>query len=134
MALTAGGLLWLAGTDEHSTFVGALLGPTIVLGAGQGISMSASAIAGVAGVSPHRAGLASGLLNATRQLGGALGLAVLAAVATTRVNGLLDGAKPTAEALRHAYAYGYALAFGVAAGIAAVGVVAAFAAPGKPRS
>jgi len=134
MALTAGGLLWLTGVDEHSTFAGTLLGPTIVLGAGQGISMSASAIAGVAGVPPQRAGLASGLLNATRQLGGALGLAVLAAVATTRVKSLLDGAKPTAEALRHAYASGYSLVFGVAAGIAAVGVVAAFAAPGRPRS
>ncbi|WP_338693505.1 MFS transporter [Streptomyces sp. Q6] len=133
MTLTAGGLLWLAAIDEHATFAAALLGPTIVLGAGQGISMSASAIAGVAGVPPHQAGLASGLLNATRQLGGALGLAVLAAVATTRVNGLLDGVRPTADLVRHAYASGYALAFAVGAGIAAVGVVAAFAAPGKPR-
>ncbi|MCI3270044.1 MFS transporter [Streptomyces cylindrosporus] len=132
MTLTAGGLLWLAFLDENSTFAAAVLGPTIVLGAGQGISMAASAIAGVAGVPPHQAGLASGLLNATRQLGGALGLAVLAALATTHVKDLLDGAKPTAQLLRHAYASGYALAFGVAAGLAAVGVIAAFAAPGKP--
>ncbi|MFC8075114.1 MFS transporter [Streptomyces sp. NPDC057307] len=133
MALTAGGLLWLSRITEDSTFVGGLLGPTIILGAGQGISMSASAIAGVAGVAPEQAGLASGLLNATRQLGGALGLAVLAAVATSRIDTVLDeGGRPAAALARHAYASGYALAFGVAAGLAVVGLLAAFAAPGRP--
>lgn len=133
MALTAGGLLWLSGVTEDSTFVGGLLGPTIILGAGQGISMSASAIAGVAGVAPQQAGLASGLLNATRQLGGALGLAVLAAVASARIDSL-SGAGSTTALARHAYASGYALAFGVAAALAAVGLLAALAAPGRPQA
>lgn len=132
MALTAVGLLWLARISETSGFAAGLLGPTVVLGAGQGLSMAASAIAGVAGVPPHQAGLASGLLNATRQLGGALGLAVLAAIATARADGLLGDGKPTAELVRHAYSSGYALAFGVAAALAAVGVLASFAAPGRP--
>ncbi|WP_431038232.1 MFS transporter [Streptomyces sp. P6-2-1] len=131
MALTGAGLLWLSRLTEDSGFAGGLLGPTLVVGAGQGIAMSASAIAGVAGVAPERAGLASGLLNATRQLGGALGLAVLAAVASSRTESLMAGAARPAALARHALASGYALAFGVAAGLAALGLLAALAAPGR---
>ncbi|EFG64302.1 MFS transporter, partial [Streptomyces sp. SPB074] len=121
MALTAAGLLWLSRLTEDSGFAGGLLGPTLVVGTGQGISMSASAIAGVAGVPPARVGLASGLLNATRQLGGALGLAVLAAVATSRTESVLgDAVRPAAALVRHAHASGYALAFGAAAALAAL--------------
>nr|AAC18101.1 putative antibiotic antiporter [Streptomyces roseofulvus] len=132
MALTAAGLLWLSRLTEDSGFAGGLLGPTLVVGIGQGISMSASAIAGVAGVRPQQAGLASGLLNATRQLGGALGLAVVAAVATSRADGLLDGvARPTAELARHAQASGHPLSIAVAAALSAVGLLASLAAPGR---
>ncbi|MFR9725323.1 MFS transporter [Streptomyces sp. MS19] len=130
MVLSAGGLFWLGRLTEGSSFAGGVLGPTLALGVGQGISMSATAIAGVAGVPARRAGLASGLLNAARQLGGAVGLAVLAAVAAARVTGLAEGGVPGP----HAYASGYGLAFTVAGVLALAGALTALAAPGgTPR-
>ncbi|CAO5192384.1 Cephamycin export protein CmcT [Frankia sp. AiPs1] len=126
LVLTAGGLGWLAFLDEHSSFVGGILGPTILVGIGQGAVMASATMAGTAGLPMNQAGLASGLINATRQLGGALGLAVLASLATTRIT-------HTAGSPAHAQASGYALALAIAAAIPAVAVIPAIFAPGRPR-
>jgi predicted MFS family arabinose efflux permease len=126
LVLTAGGLAWLALLDEHSSFVGGILGPTVLVGIGQGAVMACATMAGTAGLPMNQAGLASGLINATRQLGGALGLAVLATIATARIT-------HTAGSPAHAQASGYALALAIAAAIPAVALIPAAFAPGRPR-
>ena len=78
-------------------------------------------IAALAGVGPQDAGLASGLLNTSQQVGGAIGVAVASSIAVSRATHLLHtGSSPAA-----AFTHGYALAFWVVAGISAAGVVAA---------
>jgi hypothetical protein len=60
-----------------------VLGPVILIGLGIGMSFVPMTLSATAGVPPHEAGLASGFINTTRQVGGALGLAVMATIATT---------------------------------------------------
>jgi hypothetical protein len=75
----------------------------------------------MSGVEPQDAGLASGLVNTTAQVGGALGLAVLATLSATRSETLTDQGKPLAEALTG----GYQLAFVVGLGLALAALVVA---------
>ena len=79
-------------------------------------------IAAVAGVEPHEAGLASGLINTSQQIGGALGLAVLAAVANSRRDSLLE----TGTALPSAMTEGFQTALIVGAGFAVFGALLAY--------
>ncbi len=129
MTLMTAGLVWLARLSPEASILGGVIAPSIVLGAGQGMAMGATTIAGMADVPIRDAGIAAGLLNATRQIGGAIGLAVLATVANERVTALLATGPPSPDLTRQAYASGYALAFAVGAGITAIGLVAAFSAP-----
>ncbi|NKR65219.1 MFS transporter [Rhodococcus hoagii] len=78
------GFLWLAGVSAHGTFATDLLGPMIVLGIGLGISFVRLTDAAVTGVRSEDGGLASGLVNTSRQIGGAVGLAVLGTFAAAR--------------------------------------------------
>jgi hypothetical protein len=80
-------------------------------------------IAALAGVQPHEAGLASGLINTSQQIGGALGVAIAATVAFTHTTTLLH----TGHALAEAQTSGFALGFWVIAGFAAAAVVATLA-------
>jgi EmrB/QacA subfamily drug resistance transporter len=85
--------------------------PTMVLfGVGAGLGFPALMTVAMSGVEPQDAGLASGLVNTTAQVGGALGLAVLATLATTRAGDLQAGGDPLAAALTG----GYHLAFAIA--------------------
>jgi EmrB/QacA subfamily drug resistance transporter len=122
LTLSVLGLLWLSQLSETSTFLGNLLGPTILLGLGQGMVSASVAMAGSAGVPYQQAGLASGLLNANRQLGGAIGLAILVAVATARIHSV--GTTGV-----HALASGYSLAFLVSVVFPLIGIVAALMVP-----
>jgi MFS family permease len=83
LALLAAGLAWLAPADPHATFLGGLLGPFLLIGAGIGTSFVYITSLAVARASTSESGLVSGLVNTTRQMGGALGLAALVAIATT---------------------------------------------------
>jgi EmrB/QacA subfamily drug resistance transporter len=96
--------------------------PTMILfGIGAGLSFPALMTLAMSGATAEDSGLASGLVNTSLQVGGAVGLAVLATLAGTRTENLLADGEPAAEALTG----GYRFAFVVAAGIVAVAVVLA---------
>jgi hypothetical protein len=78
--LTAVGLSWLTLTDVDSTYVGSILGPILVFGLGMGLMFVSLTIMALSNVEPKESGAASGLLNATQQVGGSLGLSILVTV------------------------------------------------------
>jgi MFS family permease len=120
VALTSG-LVYFTQVSVHGTYLGDLLPGFLLVGVGLGFSFVPISIAALAGVRPAEAGLASGLFNTTQQIGGALGIAVLSTIATSRTShALADG-----TALPSALVHGFTGAFVVGAGIAAVGIVAA---------
>ncbi|MFE0045487.1 MFS transporter [Streptomyces albireticuli] len=100
--LAAGGLSWLTLTDVHSTYLGSVLGPMLVFSLGMGMQFVSLTLMAVSGVPPHESGAASGLLNATQQVGGSLGLSILVTVfgtasrdeARTQVPRFLETATP----------------------------------------
>jgi EmrB/QacA subfamily drug resistance transporter len=122
LALSCAGLLWLSTVDEHATFAGHLLGPALLLGAGMGMVLNATTNAATSGLPREQAGLASGLLNTTRQLGSALGLVTLATISATRIDA--EGGLGT-----HALVSGYGLAVFGAAVFTAAGFAAAVMVP-----
>jgi EmrB/QacA subfamily drug resistance transporter len=88
MALIAGGILWATQAPVHGHFWSDLAGPYFVAGAGTAFAFVPISIAGLAGIARHEAGLASGLINTTQQLGGAIGIAIASTVAATHFNTL----------------------------------------------
>ena len=95
-----------------------------------GISFVPMTLSATAGVPPHEAGLASGLINTSRQIGGAVGLAVMATVATTVATNHLAGRHDLAAALTA----GYRVAFAIAGGGLIVGALLALALPKLPAA
>ena len=89
MTLIGAGVLWATQVPVHGHFVGNLLGPFIVAGAGTAFAFIPISIAALAGIKEHQAGLASGLLNTSQQLGGAIGIAIASSVAASHTNALL---------------------------------------------
>ncbi|HEY9439152.1 MAG TPA: MFS transporter [Streptomyces sp.] len=78
--LAAGGLAWLTRTDVDSTYLGSILGPMLVFGLGMGMQFVSLTLMAVSGVASREAGAASGVLNASQQVGGSLGLSILVTV------------------------------------------------------
>ena len=121
------GLAWFANISTDGTYVGDMLFPSLLTAIGIGLAFVPATISAVAGVAPQEAGLASGLVNTARLFGGALGLAILAAIATSRTNSELQHAGTTAH---EALVSGFQLAFIIAAVFALIGgLVAAFGLP-----
>ncbi len=122
MLLIAVSMAWFSRVAADGSYVADVLGPMFLCGMGLGLSFVPQTIAAVSGVAPHEAGLASGLVTTSQQVGGALGLAVLSTVAFSRIDHLASasGGAPTPVMLTD----GYAAAFLVASGIAALGLVA----------
>jgi EmrB/QacA subfamily drug resistance transporter len=87
--LGAAGVYYLARVPVHGSYLGDVLPGMLVMALGMGGVFVAVTTAANAGVPGDQAGLAAGLLNASQQLGSALGLAILSAIAITRTNGLL---------------------------------------------
>ncbi|HEY1480747.1 MAG TPA: MFS transporter [Gaiellales bacterium] len=97
--LAAGGVFWLSRIPLHGTYVHDLLPGMLIMSIGLGIAFVAVTTAANAGVPADRAGLAAALLNASQQLGGALGLAIFSALATSRTGDLLASHHSHAAAL-----------------------------------
>lgn len=103
--LAAAGLAWLTLTDVNSTYLGSILGPILVFGFGMGMQFVSLTLMAVSGVAPREAGAASGVLNATQQVGGSLGLSILVTVfgttsrneATEQIPGFLAEATPAQQ-------------------------------------
>ncbi|WP_225991204.1 MFS transporter [Actinomadura montaniterrae] len=97
--LAAGGVFWLSRIPVDGTYLGDLLVPLVVMGAGLGLLYAGVQTAANAGVPEDQAGLAAALITASFQLGSALGLAVFSGIATSRTGHLLAVRTPLPEAL-----------------------------------
>jgi len=120
LALITAGMLWYTQIPVEASFVTDLLPGYLLVGLGMAFSFIPMSIAALASVEPQEAGLASGLINASQQIGGALGVAIAATVAFTHTKTLLASGHPPAQAATS----GFALGFWVIAGISALSVVA----------
>jgi sugar phosphate permease len=78
--VAAVGLAWLSRFPADGSYAADVLGPLMLLTFGMGLAMTPLAVAGTAGMPRHEAGLASGLINTSRQVGGAIGLAALSTI------------------------------------------------------
>ena len=119
MALIALGLALFARAPVHGVYVRDVMPVMILLGFAIGASFPALMTLAMSGATREDAGLASGLVNTTAQVGGALGLAVLATLSTTRSDNLIHGGSTTASALTS----GYHLAFLIGAGLVLAAIV-----------
>lgn len=124
MALISAGLFWFGQISPDGGFLADVLGPSLVAAVGLGFAFVPQTIAAVSGVAERDSGLASGLINTSQQVGGALGLALLSTIAFPQIDDAISaagGAPPSAAVLTD----GYADAFMVGAVVALIGVVVA---------
>ncbi|HET6507812.1 MAG TPA: DHA2 family efflux MFS transporter permease subunit [Baekduia sp.] len=121
LVLVCGALAWFTQISPDGTYVVDVLPAMVLFGVGGGTAFPALMTLAMAGVEPQDAGLASGLINTTAQVGGAIGLAVLATLSATRAETLTGEGKALGEALTG----GYQLAFVVALGLALAALLVA---------
>ncbi|MEX5631220.1 MFS transporter [Parafrankia sp. FMc2] len=124
----ATGMAWLGALSAGGSYWTQVFGPLALFGLGMGTNMVAVTTAATSGVPPQIAGLASGLLNTGRQIGAAVGLALLATIAHHHSEGRLAAGTLEAEALTS----GYSLAFVISAGLLLLAAVVACLLPGLP--
>jgi EmrB/QacA subfamily drug resistance transporter len=121
MLFVAAGLVWFSQVSVGGGFTTDILGPSLLAAAGLGFGFVTSTIAAVSGVEGREQGLASGLINTSQQIGGALGLAVLSTLATSRTSDVMaSGTSSVPNALTE----GFQSAFLGGAALAALGFVA----------
>jgi EmrB/QacA subfamily drug resistance transporter len=113
--LIALGLIWFSQISVDGSYLADILGPSLLAGVGLGFAFVPVTIAAVSGIADREQGLASGLINTSQQVGGALGLAILAAVA----NGVIGSSRDPAVLVE-----GFQSAFAVGAGFAILGLIA----------
>ncbi|MFI1740399.1 MFS transporter [Streptomyces sioyaensis] len=112
--ISAAGMVWQGTMDVHGSYLGTILGPGILMALGAGLTATPIASIATSGADPADQGLVSGLINTSRQMGGALGLSVLSTVAASRTE---------ANNSPQAMADGYGLAFQVGSLILLVSLV-----------
>jgi EmrB/QacA subfamily drug resistance transporter len=123
MTVMAAGMVALSGIAPGQSYVGPVLIGAVLTALGMGFSLVPSTIVAMQGVAGTQSGVASGLLNTSRLMGGALGLAILSTIASGHTHGVAAAGAGTAGALTS----GFDLAFTVAIGFALIGaLVAAF--------
>ena len=123
MTMIGGGAIWATQVPVHGHFLANLAGPMVVAGAGTAFAFISISIAALAGVKEQQAGLASGLLNTSQQLGGAIGIAIASSVAASRTQTLLHAGHAAPVALTG----GFQHALWVLGGIGLLAVPAIFA-------
>jgi EmrB/QacA subfamily drug resistance transporter len=123
MTMIGAGAIWATQMPVHGQFLANLAGPFVVAGAGTAFAFIPISIAALAGVKEDQAGLASGLLNTTQQLGGAIGIAVASSVAASHTQALLHAGDTAPAALTG----GFHHALWVLGGIGLLAVPAIFA-------
>jgi EmrB/QacA subfamily drug resistance transporter len=113
LILVAAGLFWFSRISANGSYLADVLGPSILAGLGLGATFVPVTIAAVTGTSGPQAGVASGLINTSQQIGGALGVAILVSVSTSRI---ADFGR--AAGTHHALVAGYSRAFLIGCGFA----------------
>jgi EmrB/QacA subfamily drug resistance transporter len=130
LGFLAAGLLLFTRTPVGGDYLTDVAPPVILIGMGAGLGFPSLMMLAMSGATPSDSGLASGLVNATVQVGGAIGLAVLATVATDRTTGLLAEGEPAASALNSGFHLAYLV--GTLLAVAAFVVAAVVLKGGKP--
>ena len=130
LVMLTGGLLLFTRIGSSGSAVVYVIIPGVLTAAGIAMSIVPSTIAATQGAKQGQAGLASGLVNTSRQVGGGLGLALLITFATQRTTHLIGTGEQVAPALTH----GFALAYLIGACLAAVAALITFFALPKPDS
>jgi MFS family permease len=123
MTLIGAGVLWATRVPVHGHYLENLAGPMLVAGAGTAFAFIPISIAALAGVQEEQAGIASGILNASQQLGVAIGIAIASSIAAGHTKALLDTGTPTPAALTS----GFRSALWVLGAIALLALPAIFA-------
>jgi EmrB/QacA subfamily drug resistance transporter len=123
MLLVALGLAWYSGLSPDSSYLAVVLPGSVLTAAGVGLALVSATIVSVQGVPASQSGLASGLLNSARLMGGALGLAALSTVAASSTHAALVAGSGPAQALTDGY--GSALRVGALVGLAGAAIAAA---------
>ena len=127
MGLVTIALLWLGQVPVQGDYVTDLLGPMVVAAVGLGFAFVPVTIGAMTGVSQDESGLASGLINTSQQVGGALGLAVLGSIASSKTTDLIASAQGARSAIPGALTEGFQTAFMVGAGFAVVAILTTLA-------
>ena len=118
------GLVWLTRVPVHASYAPDLLPSMVLLGVGAGLVFPSLMTLAMSAATAEDSGLASGLVNTTQQVGGALGLAVLATLSTTRTTSLLSHGSSNAVALTDGYHLAFTIAAVLLLAAIAIGLVA----------
>src|ERR687894_3189407 len=103
LIVTAIGLVWFSQVDADGGYVSDILFPSLVAAVGLGLAFVSMTVAAVSGVEGHEAGLASGMINTSQQIGGALGLAILATIANGRTADVAEAGNAMPVALTEGF-------------------------------
>ena len=125
MLIEAAGMLLFTRISARGGYLSSFVAPSLIVSIGISLTYVPATIAATSGVPRQEAGLASGITNTARLVGGAVGLAILVAFATSRTSSRLRHAVPGPHVMAQALTSGFRLAFVIAAGFALAGAAAA---------
>jgi EmrB/QacA subfamily drug resistance transporter len=127
LALFTVGVAWMSQISTHGSYLSDIFGPSLIIGAGLGLSFVALTIASVSGIEAEHSGVAGGLINMTQEVGGSIGLAVITVIIISHAPGYVQSAATFNGGLRDA--------LGVSAVMGAMSLaIAAFVLPRRSRS